>query len=225
MGGENDSASRRAELIDEPRALQFIPKPPLRHSIGCGIGQRPAEIREHAKDAQVIPDSPGTGTNEAQISQQRLARRCRDEKKQECCNPDYWSMEDRRKLAHCPIDKFSPENSVHGQSVPPASIGAGHAPGGATAELCFAAVVAGEANISRRFVNSAFHQRNNPFRSNFVTRKSGTNPSYNPRQPELCRAKCPVARRRFGQRNQPTIVKSHHPGCHLSSPSLKRQLE
>src|SRR2546430_5587272 len=47
-----------------------------------------------------------------------------------------------------------------------------------------AGVGAGEANISRRFVSSAFHQRNSPFRSNFVTRKSGTKPSYNSRSEE-----------------------------------------
>src|SRR5207253_9263998 len=51
--------------------------------------------------------------------------------------------------------------------------------------------------ISRRFVSSAFHQRNNPLRSNFVTRKSGTKPSYSSRQPTLCLAKRPVAKRRF----------------------------
>ncbi|MEY2555637.1 MAG: hypothetical protein QOF93_781, partial [Verrucomicrobiota bacterium] len=187
--GQNDSAFRRGQLIQEPCALEFVPKPSLRHPIGSGIGQRPSEIREHPKDAQVISDSPRTGTNQAQISQQCLARRRRDEKKQECCNPDYWSMEKPRKLAHRPIDKFSPENSVHGQPVPPASLSAGHASAGVTADLGLAGAVAVEANISRRFVSSAFHQRNNPLRSNFVTRKSGTNPSYNSRQPALCFAK------------------------------------
>src|SRR5260370_1357277 len=83
-------------------------------------------------------------------------------------------MKNCRKIAHAPIDKFSPKNSVHGESVPPVAFRTGHASAGATAEFRFAAVVAGAANISRRFVSSAFHQRNNPLRSNFVTRRSGT---------------------------------------------------
>src|SRR6267378_3818709 len=106
-------------------------------------------------------------------------------------------MEDCRKMAHAPIDKTPPKNSVHGQAVPPVTFDTGHASAGVTAELRFAAVGAGEANISRRFVSSAFHQRNNPLRSNFVTRKSGTKPSYNSRQPALRLAKCPVANRRL----------------------------
>src|SRR5256885_11561855 len=95
-------------------------------------------------------------------------------------------MECRREIAHAPIDKSAPENSVHGEAVPPAPLRAGHASAGATPEFRFAGTAAVEANISRRFVSSAFHQRNNPLRSNFVTRKSGTNPSYNSRQPALC---------------------------------------
>src|SRR5438552_3942876 len=89
------------------------------------------------------------------------------------------------------------QNSVHSKAVPPVALRAGHASSGVPASLRLAGVVAGEANISRRFVSSAFHQRNNPLRSNFVTRKSGTKPSYSSRQPALCLAKWPVANRRL----------------------------
>src|SRR5438034_1566415 len=106
-------------------------------------------------------------------------------------------MEDCRKVTHAPIDKAPPENSVHGEAVPPVALHAGHASTGVAAEFRLAGVAAGEANISRRLVSSAFHQRNNPLRSSFVTRKSGTKPSYNSRQLALRLAKCPVANRRF----------------------------
>src|SRR5439155_10529099 len=84
------------------------------------------------------------------------------------------------------------QNSVHGEAVPSVALRAGHTSIGATADWRLAGVAAGEANINRRFVSSAFHQRNSPLRSNFITRESGTKPSYNSRQPALRLAKCPV---------------------------------
>src|SRR5882724_3559958 len=111
-------------------------------------------------------------------------------------------MQNRRKIAHTPIEEAPPKNSVHSKPVPPVALRAGHASSGVPASLRLAGVVAGKANISRRFVSSAFHQRNNPLRSDFVTRKSGTKPSYNSRQPALCLAKWPVAKSAFGQRDQ-----------------------
>src|SRR5882724_5176106 len=109
-------------------------------------------------------------------------------------------MQNRRKISHTPIDEAPPKNSVHSKAVPPVALRAGHASSGLPASLRLPGVVAGEANISRRFVSSAFHQRNNPLRSNFVTRKSGTKPSYSSRQPALCLAKWPVANRRLAAR-------------------------
>src|SRR5438094_561157 len=106
-------------------------------------------------------------------------------------------MQNRRKVAHTPINEAPPKDSAHSKAVPPVALRAGHASTGVPASLRLAGVVAGEANISRRFVSSAFHQRNNPLRSNFVTRKSGTKPSYSSRQPTLCLAKRPVAKRRL----------------------------
>jgi hypothetical protein len=75
---------------------------------------------------------------------------------------------------------------VNGKIAPPASFASGHNAWAVdTADVSFGDSAIGGANISRKFVSSAFHQRNNPFRNNFVTRKSGTNPSYNSRQPEM----------------------------------------
>ena len=49
-----------------------------------------------------------------------------------------------------------------------------HASTDEAAGLCFVEMRAVDLNINRKFVISAFHQRNNPFRNNFVTRASGT---------------------------------------------------
>src|SRR5438552_8732894 len=106
-------------------------------------------------------------------------------------------MQNRRKIAHTPIDEAPPKNSVHSKAVPPMALRAGHASSGVPASLRLAGVAAGDENIIRKFVSSAFHQRNNPLRSNFVTRKSGMKPSYSLRQAALCLAKWPVASRRL----------------------------
>src|SRR4051794_37605810 len=102
-------------------------------------------------------------------------------------------------MAHSPIDKTSPKNSVDGKVAPPVTFAASHASAVDAVGGSFNGSAAGETNISRRFANSAFHQRNNPFRNNLVTRKSGTNPSYNSRQPELFRVIRPVARLCFAK--------------------------
>src|SRR5947207_12896372 len=98
-------------------------------------------------------------------------------------------MQNRRKVAHTPINEAPPKDSVHSKAVPPVALRAGHASTGVPASLRLAGVVAGEATISRSFVSSAFHQRNNPLRSNFVTRNSGHKPECSSRQPTLRRAK------------------------------------
>ena len=134
-------------------------------------------------------------------------------------------MQNRRKIAHTPIEEAPPKNSVHSKPVPPVALRAGHASSGVPASLRLAGVVAGKANISRRFVSSAFHQRNNPLRSDFVTRKSGTKPSYNSRQPALCLAKWPVAKSAFGQRDQAAIVKFHRARRDPPTPAVKWQHE
>ena len=71
-----------------------------------------------------------------------------------------------------------------------------HASAGALAEVRGAEVETGDAIMSRRLISSAFHQRNNPLRSRRATRRSGTKPSYNSRQPPLCLAKYPTVCRR-----------------------------
>src|SRR5260370_33122846 len=105
-------------------------------------------------------------------------------------------MKDRDDFGR-PNRQIDAKNSVHGEAVPPVALRSRHTSIGATADRRLVGAAAGEANINRRFVSSAFHQRNSPLRSKFITRQSATKPSDNSRQPAMRLAKCPVASRRL----------------------------
>src|SRR5437868_12627110 len=100
-------------------------------------------------------------------------------------------MKKRGNVDDDPIDQSSPDNSFNREALPPAPRPAYE--GGIQLQASAAAAGVGsvtvtgwgDANMRRRLISSAFHQRNNPFRSNLATRLSGTKPSYNSRQPSL----------------------------------------
>src|SRR5438874_13507175 len=138
---------------------------------------------KHAKNPEMICHSGRMIDYDREMLDDGASCGRRGEKENEGGQPDNRRMQPGRQVKGRPIDKFSPDHALDGKTAPPRPVLiferrlTAHASTVAGAEFCVPGTGADETNIKRKFVSSAFHQRNNPLRKCFMMRESGTKPS------------------------------------------------
>ena len=119
VGGQDDRALRGRELIEPLRASDLVGELFPVQFVDRGFGNRPREIGERPKSAEMIHSAGRTRQDDSEIGHDRAPGRRREKEKEEGPEDEEDRIKMERQVDDGPVEIFSPKNSAHGEATEP----------------------------------------------------------------------------------------------------------